>query len=144
MSASIVAYWPGMTEEQEESQWADFNNDYQDWANWMAEGLQQPEVIAAMERTGVLPLATMTTDGVSDDDVFWVSPADLRKAAARLSHLIEAGDPDVAVIMESYGVTADYGKDLAVHFRRDLRTVEELAAWAEEQGARKMTLSVGF
>jgi hypothetical protein len=144
MSASIVAYWPGITEEQEEAQWAEFNNDYQDWANWMAEGLQQPEVIAAMERTGVLPLATMTTEGVSDDKVFWVSPADLRKAAARLVRLIDQGDPDAAVIMESYGVTAEYGEELAEHFQRDLHTVEALAAWAEEQDARKITLAVGF
>ena len=67
MSASIIAHWPGITQEQEEGQWAEFNNDYQDWANWMAEGLQEPDVIAAMERAGVLALATMTTEGVSDD-----------------------------------------------------------------------------
>jgi hypothetical protein len=144
MSASIVAYWPGITEEQEEEQWAEFNNDYQDWANWMAEGLQEPEVIAAIERAGVLPLATMTTDGVSDDDVYWVSPGDLRKAAARLSRLINAGNADATIIMESYGVTANYGEALAEHFQRDLQTVEALAAWAEEQGVRQMTLCVGF
>ena len=67
MSASIIAYLPGITEEQEESQWAEFNNDYQDWANWMAEGLQEPQVVAAMERAGVLPLANMTTEGSPGD-----------------------------------------------------------------------------
>jgi hypothetical protein len=122
----------------------DFNNDYQDWANWMAEGLQDPEVHEAMRRADVLALSTMTTDGVSDEEVYWVSPADLRKAAARLCSLIDAGDPDAAAIMESYEITANYGEDLAEHFKRDLRTAEALAAWAEAEGARKMTLYVGY
>jgi hypothetical protein len=143
MSASIMAYWPTMTEAQEEAQ-PGFDNDCQDWASWMAEGLSDPEVIADLERAGVLALATMTTEGMSDEAVFWVSPADLRGAAARLCHLIDEGDPIAAAIMESYEVTANYGEDLAEHFKRDLRDVEALAVFAEAQGAQKMTLSVSY
>jgi hypothetical protein len=144
MSASILAYWPGMTPDQVEGQWVDFNNDNMDWSTWMAEGLQEPEIIAVLERAGVLPLATMTTEGVDDDDVYWVSPADLRAAAVRLCRLIDTGDPGAVTIMESYGESANYGEDLAEHFQRDLRTVETLATWAEGQGADRLTLSVGF
>jgi len=36
MGASVVAYWPGITEEQLESQ-PGFYNDDEAWGNWIAE-----------------------------------------------------------------------------------------------------------
>ncbi len=43
MGASVIAYWPGITEEQFESQ-PGFDNDDRAWGNWMAEREDEPAV----------------------------------------------------------------------------------------------------
>jgi hypothetical protein len=143
MGASIFAYWPGITDEQIESQ-PGFANDDHDWATWMAEGLTEPDVVAVLERMGTLPLATMTTEGVSDEEVYWVTPAELRKAADRLCRLIDEEDAEAAALVERYELTAYPSTDTAGQFQQDLRDIESLAAWAGEQGAEKLTLHVSW
>jgi len=43
MGASVIAYWPGITEQQIEEQ-PGFYNDSKAWGNWMAEREEEPEV----------------------------------------------------------------------------------------------------
>jgi hypothetical protein len=82
--------------------------------------------------------------GVSDDEVYWVTPAELRQAADRLCHLIDAGEPEAAALVERYELTAYPSTDTAAQFQQDLRDIESLAAWAAEQGAEKLTLHVSW
>ena len=50
MGASVVVYWPGITEEQLDSQPA-FDNDDKAWGNWMAEREDDGAVLTAIRRT---------------------------------------------------------------------------------------------
>ena len=83
MGASVIAYWPGISEEQIESQ-PGFFNDCKAWGDWMAERLEHKDVLEMMKRLGVAALCTFKTDGVSDSQVDWVTPAELESAAMRL------------------------------------------------------------
>ena len=83
MGASVVVYWPGMTEEQLESQ-PGFNNDDRAWGNWMAERDEKPAVADAIRKLNAEAILTLKTDGWDDDDVTWVSPQQLREAAMKL------------------------------------------------------------
>ncbi len=80
MGASVSGYWPGITDEQRDSL-TGFDNDCSAWGNWMAERYNHPDVLATMKQLGVGALLSHITDGVSEDDVDWVSPDDLMKAA---------------------------------------------------------------
>jgi uncharacterized membrane protein len=46
MGAYVVAYWPGITEEQMETM-PGFWNDDRAWGNWMAERDEGPKVLEA-------------------------------------------------------------------------------------------------
>jgi hypothetical protein len=140
MGASVNAYWPGITEEQLESQ-PGFYNDSKPWGDWMAEREEVPAVADALRKLDAGALLTYKTDGVEDDEVEWVSPRQLREAAARLREAVRAGSPDVAVILETYA----RGKQSAAEdFVRDLDDIVALTQWAEEEGATRMTLEVNW
>ena len=49
MGASVIAYWPGLTEEQMESM-PGFSNDDRAWGNWMAERDGDESVLDAVKR----------------------------------------------------------------------------------------------
>ena len=73
MGASVIAYWPGIKEEQIDSQ-PGFYNDDKAWGDWMAEREDEPEVLNAIRRLGAEAILTHTTEGMEDEDVEWVSP----------------------------------------------------------------------
>src|SRR5215218_1139796 len=141
MGATVNAYWPGITEEQRESG-PDFYNDSKAWGEWMAEREDVPAVSESLERLGAAALLTYKTDGVEDDEVDWVTPAQLRDAAARLREAVLAGSPESGVIVETYtrGRIPVSPDDLV----RDLEDVIAIARWAEEEGASVMTLEVNW
>jgi hypothetical protein len=77
MGATVIAYWPGMTEAQFESQ-PGFRNDDRAWGNWMAELETETEVCDAIRKLKAEAILTYKTDGMDDEDVSWVSPQQLR------------------------------------------------------------------
>ena len=141
MGATVNAYWPGITEEQRESG-PDFYNDSKAWGDWMAEREDVPAVSEALKRLGAGALLTYKTDGVEDEDVDWVTPGQLRDAAARLREAVLAGSPDAGVILGTYA--GNGGPDSAADFVRDLDDVVAMTRWAEEEGATVMTLEVNW
>lgn len=142
MGATVNAYWPGITEEQRESG-PDFYNDSKAWGDWMAEREDVPAVSEALKRLGAEALLTYKTDGVEDEDVDWVTPGQLRDAAARLREAVLAGSPDAGVVLETYA--GNGGPDsAAADFVRDLDDVVAMTRWAEEEGATVMTLEVNW
>ena len=143
MGASVVAYWPGITEAQAEAQ-PGFSNDDRAWGNWMAEREDDPAVTKAIRRLGAEAILTVKTDGWEDDDVTWVSPQELREAAARLREAVLTDSQEFRVIVASYERNANRIDPVPDEFIRDLADIEALALWAKAQGANRMTLEVNW
>ena len=143
MGASVTAYWPGITEEQIESQ-PGFNNDCKAWGDWMAEREATPAVREAIEKLNAEAILTHTTYGMDDEDVSWVSPAQLREAAIRLREAVRAREPETRIILETYERNANGIDPVAEELIQDLMDVEAIAQWAEEEGATRMTLEVNW
>lgn len=143
MGASICAYWPGITEEQLESQ-PGFYNDDKAWGDFMAERESEPEVIEAFNKLNAAALLTHTTEGMEDEDIKWVTPAELRNAAKTLREAIQSKRPETEVILQVYQRNANDIDPLADEFIQDLNDIEAIADWAEAEGANKMTLDVNW
>jgi hypothetical protein len=143
MGASVVAYWPGMTADQAESQ-PGFGNDDRAWGNWIAERDGDAAVSDAIRRLKAEAILTFKTDGWDDDDVTWVSPQELRDAAARLREAVRAGFPDMPVILASYERNANRIDPVPEEFIRDLDDIEAITRWAEAEGATRLTLEVNW
>ena len=141
MGATVVVYWPGITEQQQDEQPP--LDDYT-WGNWMAERESEPDVLQAIVDLGAEPILTVTTDGWEDDDVMWVAPQDLRAAARRLGQAVRDDRPGVGRILEVYGRHAVRDEPVAEQFLGDLEDIAAIATWAEEQGTDRMTLYVGW
>jgi hypothetical protein len=143
MGASVVAYWPGITDEQLESQ-PGFYNDDKAWGDFIAEREDEPEVLNAIKRLGAEAILTYTTDGMEDEDVEWVSPKQLRDATRRLRVAIIDKRPEAKVILETYERNANGIDPIDKEFIQDLDDIEAIANWAEEEGAERMTLAVNW
>jgi hypothetical protein len=143
MGASVMAYWPGISEEQIESQ-PGFFNDCNAWGDWMAEREREPNVLNAVKRLKAGAILTHTTEGLSDEQVLWVTPKELREAAARLREAIQEQRHDTEIILGSYERNANGIDPIPEEFIRDLDDIEGIATWAEEEGARCMTLQVSW
>lgn len=143
MGASVNAYWPGITEEQLESQ-PGFYNDDKAWGDFMAERENEPEVLEAVVKLNASALLTYTTDGVADEDVDWVTPGELKEAAKNLREAVEAGRPETKIILNTYGRNASGAEAAADELIRDLNDIEAIANWAEAEGAELMTLEVNW
>ena len=143
MGASVIAYWPGITEEQLESQ-PGFYNDDKAWGDFMAERENEPEALDAIEKLNAAAILTYTTDGVADEDVDWVTPSELREAAKNLREAIEAKRPEASIILSVYERNANGVDPVADELTRDLNDIEAIANWAEAEGAELMTLEVNW
>ena len=143
MGASVSEYWPGITDEQRDSS-TGIDNDCSAWGNWMAERYDHPDVLATMKQLGVGALLSHITDGVSEDDVDWVSPDDLMKAAERLRELLLAQDPRVKRIVETYALSANGINPVHEEFAQDLADVRLIAKFSKEMGVPEMTLEVNW
>ena len=143
MGASVEAYWPGITEEQKEFQ-PGFYNDCKNWGDWMAEHESSPELVIAIRQLDAAALLTYMTDGMSDDDVEWVSPAQMRDAARKVREAVQSGRYEAKIILETYARNARGDDPISEQFIRDLDDVEALATWAEKENADRMTLEVNW
>ena len=143
MGASIIAYWPGITEQQIDAQPGFFNDD-KAWGNWMAERDDDPAVLAAIRTLKAEAILTLKTDGWDDDDVSWVSPQQLREAVARLREAVQRNAPEAHTILASYERNANRIQPIADEFLQDLQDIEALTRWADAQGASRMTLEVNW
>jgi hypothetical protein len=143
MGASVCGYWPGITDEQRDSL-TGFDNDCKAWGNWMAERYNHPDVLDALTRLGVGAVLSHITDGLEENDVDWVSPDDLMKAADNLRELVLAQDPRVKRIVETYALSANRVNPVHEEFAQDLADVGLIARFSKEMGVPKMTLEVNW
>jgi hypothetical protein len=153
MGASVIAYWPGISEEQLESQ-PGFSID-RAWGNWMAVREDEPAVYEAIGKLRVDAILTFKTDGWDDEDVNWVTPEELRDAATKLREAVHAGSPETKVILDTYDRarrpsgrrsnpdTYNY-PPVAEDFIQELDDIINITRWAEEEGATRITLEVNW
>ena len=143
MGASVIAYWPEITEEQLESQ-PGFYNDTKAWGDWMAVREEDPAVLEAIEKLDAAAILSFTTNGLDAEDVFWVAPAELRDAASKLKEAIQTGRSETKVILDTYQLNANGVAPVSEEFIQDLEDIVAIANWAEEEGASRMTLEVNW
>ncbi len=147
MGASVSPYWPGMeeelTEEQLDSQ-PGFFNDSKAWGNWMADRYSEPRAIEAIRKLNAEAILSFITNGIEEEDVEWVTPKELRKAAQKLGAAIRVGLPETQIILETYEGASSWVESPKEEFLRDLEDIEAITLWAEEMGAVKMTLEVNW
>jgi len=143
MGASVNAYWPGITEDQIESQ-PGFYNDCKAWGDWMAEREGEPAAKLALHSLGVEALLSHTTRGMKEREVQWVSPQQLAAAAGALIEAVKSGSSETKIILETYGRNANHSAPLDEEFIRDLDDVKAIAKWAEQEGAARITLEVNW
>ena len=86
----------------------------------------------------------MKTDGWDDEDVTWVTPAQMRDAANKLREAVAAGATDTKPILDAYRPSAPPHRPLEESFIRDLDDVIALTEFAEKEGASQMTLEVNW
>ena len=143
MGATVIAYWPGITDEQMESQ-PGFRNDDRAWGNFMAELDAVPAVTEALKKLNAEALLTYKTDGMDDDDIDWVTPQQLRDAATALREAVRAGKPETRVILDTYERNANKIDPLPKELIRDLNDIITMANWAEEEDVTRITLDVNW
>ena len=143
MGASVVPYWPGITEEHLEAA-PGFWNDDRAWGNWMAEREEHEDVLQALRDLGVAALLTFKTDGVEDEDVDWVDPLELERAADCLRGLVLDGDPRTDRIVATYEISANKCDPVRQELARDLQDVASIARFARQAGAPVLTLEVNW
>ena len=73
----------------------------------MAERFKHPDVLDTMMRLGVGGLLSHITEGVKEDEVDWVSPDELMKAAEKLRELVLAQDPRAKRTSHKTSLTCD-------------------------------------
>ena len=143
MGASVIAYWPGITEDQVDSQ-PGFYNDDKGWGDWMAVREETPGAMDAIRKLGADAILSLKTDGWDDEDVTWVTPQQMREAATKLREAVAAGLPDTKPILDAYRPSAIPDEPVPDQFIQDLDDVIALTRWAEEEGATQMTLEVNW
>jgi hypothetical protein len=143
MGASVNVYWPGITEDQIESQ-PGFYNDDKPWGDWMAVREETPGALDAIRKLGAQAILSLKTDGWDDEDVTWVTPQQMRDAAIKLREAVAAGLPETQPILKAYEPSSLRDRPVAEQFIRDLDDVVTLTHWAEHEGASKMTLEVNW
>ncbi|CAN5759220.1 hypothetical protein BH18ACI4_BH18ACI4_16690 [soil metagenome] len=143
MGATVTAYWPGITEEQYDSQ-PGFYNDCKAWGNWMAEREGNSAVYDAIGKLRAEAILTLKTDGWEDEDVSWVTPQQLRDAAEKLREAVRVGSPETRVVLETYERRANRLEPVGEEFIQDLDDIITITKWAEGEGASRMTLEVNW
>jgi hypothetical protein len=144
MGASVVAYWPGITEDQIEAQTGLYNGPGR-WASWTLTRESAPNVLLAMRDLGVDAVCTLTTDGLDDAQVSWVSPEALKAAALRLRDLVLSRAQEVEAIVHSYAAAHNDNQTAASEmFAQDLADVAGMADFAAREGIQCMTLSINW
>jgi hypothetical protein len=110
----------------------------------MAERESETEVLEAFRKLNAAALLTHTTNGMTDEEVLWVSPGELRNAVKNLREAIEAKRPETKIILEVYERNANDVDPIENELIQDLNDIESIANWAESAGTNKMTLEVNW
>lgn len=139
MGATILVHWPEATEDEEQGHPGFFNDDHA-WASWLVAAIESTAAPKLLARLGVGALLSHTADGLDADDVEWTTPDELERAANALREQVERIDPEVQPLVELYTADAPGVEPPSVEFARDLGDVAQIAGYARDLGATKVTL----
>lgn len=143
MGASIVAYFPGVTDDQVDLQ-EGFWNDDRAWANFMVEQEKDPKVVEAMQKLNAGALLTFKTEEMEDEDIDWVTPQELRDACMKIRDAVRSGAPEAEPLLDAYSRGNNGIDPIADEFVRDLEDIIKLADWGERLGTKQITLEVSW
>jgi hypothetical protein len=143
VGASVIGYCREMSDDLLENQ-PGFWNDCKAWGEWMAERENHPEVKQVLKDLGCDALLSFSTEGVSDDNVHWVTPGQLIQAALRLRELVLNEDPRTVKVLGSYAIRANRVDPVHEELAQDLSDVAQIAEFFASQGVKEMTLQVNW
>lgn len=143
MGAAIIAYFPGVTNEQIDLQ-EGFRNDHRAWANFMVEQEKDPKVVEAMQKLTAGALLTFKTEEMEDEDIDWVTPQQLRDACIKIRDAVRSGAPEAEPLLDAYSRGNNGIDPITDEFVRDLEDIIKLADWGEKLGTKQITLEVGW
>jgi hypothetical protein len=142
MGASIYGYWPGASEEQQSGN-PGFANDCHAYADWLTSMVSSRWLSWRLRRKGYAPLLSFHTIDTSDDHIEWTTPSELRQAARELRAGLLRGDPFMKGLVRLYrkgpGIQEPH-----IELAQDLQDVASIAEYAEQSGAKQITLTVGW
>ena len=81
---------------------------------------------------------------MKEDEVDWVSPDELIKAAQKLRQLVLAQDPRIKRIVDTYALSAHGINPVHEEFAHDLADVRLITKFSKEMGVPQMTLEVNW
>jgi hypothetical protein len=110
----------------------------------MAERYDHPDVLRTLKDLGLEALLSHFTDGMEENEVDWVTPDSLMKAAERLRQLVLAQDPRVKCIVDTYCMGAIGADPVREELAQDLADVQFIARCSKEMGVPRMTLEVNW
>jgi hypothetical protein len=142
MGASVFAYWPGITKKQIRDQ-PGFSNDCKAWGNFIANLMNSPKALEAVEAVGAA-VTTFKTRGLDDDDVDWVTPKDLESAALVLRDLVKKRDPSMRRVIAVYAKSANEVDPIHVELACDLDDIVSIARWARKTRTKRMTFDINW
>ncbi len=148
MGVSILVEWPGSTEDEQGGH-PGFENDDHLWATWVVTVIEDPKVAADLRKIGCEVLLRHNTSNLDPNEIGWGSPREFESAALKLRKLVDAKDPAVQTLLDTYrvewgrliGEDEDEERGAEQWFAQDLQDVAAIAKYAGACGAKKMTLA---
>ena len=139
MGASVLLEWPEITSAIQDNA-PFFANDCKAWASWLASAVASRKASRILADLGFDPLLSHNTDGLAAKKIKWQTPQEFAAAADGLRVLVAAGDRRVVPLVEIYAQDANGVDPPSEELCQDLAEVTEIARYAVEHGADKMTL----
>lgn len=143
MGATIVAYFPGVTDDQVDQQ-EGFWNDDAAWANFMVEQEKDPAITEAVKKLNAEAILTFKTEEMDDEDIDWVTPQQLRDACIKIREAVRSGAPESKPLLDAYAKGANRIDPISDEFVRDLDDIIKLADWGDKMGTNQITLEVSW
>ena len=131
-------YYPGMGDEFDEEELGLREADR--WPDWVAQANAPGALRDALERHGLLALASHITEGMPEEDVDWTTPGELIAAARRAGELVSAGRVDAAPLLAGF-TGEDFHTD---GFLQHLDDLVRAAEYASARGHARITTCVNF
>jgi len=131
-------YWSGMKLEDEAQVVELKEGDL--WPDWVAQANAPGPLRDALERNGLLPLASHITEGMPEEDVDWTTPRELIRAARALQELLRERNADAAPLLAGFSGSDFTPAELHEHLDDLVQQAERVAA----RGQARVTTCVNF
>ena len=142
MSASIYIHWPGCSSEQQAGH-PGFDQDDHPYATWVTALQKSARAQAVLRTMGVDALLCVGLLGDRESKMSYTTPSQLKFAALSLCSALQTGDTNAVELLGLY-VHGPGELSPTEELTCDLTNVAAIADHAATQGARQITLLVGW